>query len=69
MVILSVTEPLEVSVEHCVSLPVAVDNIQFKLHDLITHMYIRTLTCTIAIPLLPLWVLAACYRVNFMVIY
>jgi hypothetical protein len=42
MVILYFTERLEVSVEHCVSLPVAIDNIQFKLHSLNTHMYIST---------------------------
>jgi hypothetical protein len=42
MVIMYFTEPLAVSVEHCISLPVAIDNIQFKLHGLNTHMYIST---------------------------
>jgi hypothetical protein len=42
LVILHFTEPLDVSVEHCISLPVAKDNIQFKLHSLNTHMYSST---------------------------
>jgi len=42
MVIQYFTEPLEVSVEQCISLPVAIDNIQFKLHSLNTHMYVST---------------------------
>ena len=33
------TETLDVSVEHSISLPLAIDNIQFKLHSLSTHMY------------------------------
>ena len=37
MVIQYFTEPLAVSVEHCISFPVAIDNIQFKLHSLSTH--------------------------------
>ena len=42
MVMLYFTEPLDVSVEHCISLPVAIDNIQFKLHSLNTHTYSST---------------------------
>jgi len=42
MVILYFTKPLEVGMEHCISLPVAIDNIQFKLHSLNTHVYIST---------------------------
>jgi len=39
VVILSFTMPLEVIVENCISFPVAIDNTQFKLHSLNTHMY------------------------------
>ena len=39
VVILSFTEPLEVSVENCISFPVAIENTQFKVHSLNTHMY------------------------------
>jgi len=42
MVILYFTEPLDVSVEHCISLLVAKDNIEFTLHSLNMHMYSST---------------------------
>jgi len=42
VIILYFTEPLDVSVEHCISVPVATDNIQFKLHSLNTHTHSST---------------------------
>jgi len=42
MVILYIIEPLEISVEHNIILPVATDNIQFKLHSLNTHTHSST---------------------------
>ena len=61
MVILSFTELLEVSVEHCISLPASIDNIQFKLHTITTHMYISThkaAMCSLSRQkLMPQWVI------------